>query len=129
VPGISKIPVLGKLFESKNVIHSNSELMVIITPEVVRPIPAGQQTPDLPFTPSFVKERESQPDVSHPGVDQTGPVPIHPPVESLPVELLRPKPNQSSAPPPAFQMIPIAPQEPPPPVNPGLAKSSPGGAN
>ena len=49
VPGIGSIPVLGKLFQSKAITRNNSELMVMITPEIVRPIPAGQKLPDMNF--------------------------------------------------------------------------------
>jgi pilus assembly protein CpaC len=37
-PGIASIPVLGKLFKSKNVNRSTSELLVLVTPEVVDPM-------------------------------------------------------------------------------------------
>lgn len=122
VPGIGKIPVLGKLFESKGVSRNNSELMVIITPEVVRPIPAGQELPSL--------NDESPSKVVHPGLDRTGPVPINPPVDSLPFETLRPKQEPSPNAGPMFQMIPVQPTtstQDPPPVNPGLPRPPGGG--
>jgi pilus assembly protein CpaC len=37
-PGISSIPVIGQLFRSKGVTHSKSELIVIVTPELVHPL-------------------------------------------------------------------------------------------
>lgn len=37
-PGISNVPVLGLLFRSKGITHSNTELIVIVTPEVVEPL-------------------------------------------------------------------------------------------
>ena len=37
-PGIASIPVLGALFKSKNLNHSTTELIVIVTPEVVDPM-------------------------------------------------------------------------------------------
>jgi pilus assembly protein CpaC len=37
-PGIASIPVLGKLFKSKSVNRSTSELLVLVTPEVVDPM-------------------------------------------------------------------------------------------
>jgi len=119
VPGISKIPVLGKLFESKNVSRSNSELLVIITPEVVRPIPAGEAVPDLKFPMSFLNPNEPKPQVSHPGLDKTGPVPVHPPTPSVPIEQLMPKKDISVPGIPAIQMVPMAPQE-QPATNPGF---------
>ena len=49
IPGIASIPVLGKLFQSRTMSRNNSELLVLITPELVRPIPAGQKAPELAF--------------------------------------------------------------------------------
>ena len=37
-PGIANIPILGELFKSKNTNHSISELIVIVTPEIVDPM-------------------------------------------------------------------------------------------
>lgn len=37
-PGISNVPILGQLFRSKGVTHSTSELIVIVTPEVINPL-------------------------------------------------------------------------------------------
>jgi pilus assembly protein CpaC len=49
VPGLGDIPVLGKLFQSKNFSKSKTELLVIVTPHVVRPL-----TPDqVPHGPNF----------------------------------------------------------------------------
>jgi pilus assembly protein CpaC len=132
VPGIGSIPVLGKLFQNKTVNRNNSELLVIITPEVVRPIPVGQTPPELKF-PKEMMPLNSNISMSNPGQDKTGPVPIKPPVDSLPVEQLIGKPG---APPPVgagqtFQMIPV-PAAPPALMNPnpGLAPTpagAPGG--
>jgi pilus assembly protein CpaC len=77
---------LGKLFQSKSVSRNHTELLVIITPEIVRPIPAGQPPPQLTFgvpqlSPGSVLLRQ-------PGIDQTGPVPVTPPSDSMPLELL-----------------------------------------
>jgi pilus assembly protein CpaC len=113
VPGISKIPVLGKLFESKTVNRSNSELLVIITPEVVRPIPAGEPVPDLKYPISFLNEGQPPARVSHPGLDKTGPVPVHPPTETIPIEQLLPKKEGAAQGLPTFQLVPPPPAEPP----------------
>jgi pilus assembly protein CpaC len=49
VPGIGDIPILGKLFQSKSLNKSKNELLVIVTPHVVRPL-----TPDqIPHGPTF----------------------------------------------------------------------------
>ncbi len=37
-PGIASVPILGALFRSKNINHSRSELVVIVTPEIVDPL-------------------------------------------------------------------------------------------
>jgi pilus assembly protein CpaC len=49
VPGIGDIPILGKLFQSKSLNKSKNELLVIVTPHVVRPL-----TPDqVPHGPNY----------------------------------------------------------------------------
>ncbi|MDR3700269.1 MAG: pilus assembly protein N-terminal domain-containing protein [Candidatus Sulfopaludibacter sp.] len=102
IPGIGDIPVLGKLFQSKSISRNNSELLVLITPEIVRPIPAGEQPPGLEFkTPFLPFLGPGEP--RQPGMQTTGPVPVHPPSESLPFEQLlqmqRPLPPGASTPP------------------------------
>ena len=47
VPGLASIPVLGKLFQSQARSRHNTELLVLITPEIVKPIPAGQPLPTI----------------------------------------------------------------------------------
>jgi pilus assembly protein CpaC len=37
-PGIASIPVLGQLFKSKSLNHSTSELIVMVTPEIIDPL-------------------------------------------------------------------------------------------
>ncbi|HTS28505.1 MAG TPA: pilus assembly protein N-terminal domain-containing protein [Bryobacteraceae bacterium] len=100
VPGISAIPVLGKLFQTKNQTKNNSELLVIITPEVVRPIPAGQPLPELNRPSPFLPTNTTNFALRQPGIDKTGPVPVKPPVDSLPYEMLVPKQGQNTVQPP-----------------------------
>jgi pilus assembly protein CpaC len=123
IPGISSIPVLGKLFQTKQTTRSNSELLVIITPELVRPIPAGGKVPDLQYPKPFL-ETEPGITVSQPGMDKTGSVPVKP-AESVPVELLKQNaaPGPGAMPMPSFQMVPMTPA-PAAPVNPGLAPAA-----
>jgi pilus assembly protein CpaC len=61
IPGIGDIPILGKLFQSKSLSKSKNELLVIVTPHIVRPLPAGE-SPHLPVFPQ-------------PFLDQTAPKP------------------------------------------------------
>jgi pilus assembly protein CpaC len=37
-PGFSSIPILGQLFKSRSVNHTNTDLVVIVTPEIVDPV-------------------------------------------------------------------------------------------
>jgi pilus assembly protein CpaC len=104
VPGISSIPVLGKLFQSRTVSREKGELLVIITPELVRPLPAGQAPPELTFpTPLLEEGLKAAP--RHPGMEQTGPVPVKPPVDTVPFERLVPKPGAPQGPTPATIQI------------------------
>ncbi len=54
VPFLGDIPILGKLFQSMTRTKNNTELLVIVTPEVVAPIPAGQELPVLNFPTKFL---------------------------------------------------------------------------
>jgi pilus assembly protein CpaC len=87
IPGLGDIPILGKLFQSKTITKSNSELMILITPEIVRPLPSTQPVPELKWTVPFMSNNSEFP-MRQPGLDSTGPMPVHPPVQSLPLEQL-----------------------------------------
>jgi len=87
IPFIGDIPILGKLFQSKSTSKTNTELIVIVTPELVRPIPAGRPVPALKFTKPFLKPNTGI-DLRTPGLDVTGPVPVKSPDEAIPVEKL-----------------------------------------
>jgi pilus assembly protein CpaC len=49
-PGVASIPILGALFKSKNVNHSTTELIVVVTPTVVDPL-TETTVPDQPVLP------------------------------------------------------------------------------
>ncbi len=51
MPGIGDIPILGQLFRSKNLNHSITELVVIVTPKIIDPL-KGQGLP-APSTPKM----------------------------------------------------------------------------
>jgi len=87
IPGLGDIPILGKLFQSKSMTKTNSELMIIITPELVRPLPAEQPVPELKWTVPFMTNNSPFP-MRQPGIDTTGPVPTHPPSPNIPIEEL-----------------------------------------
>ena len=87
IPGLGDIPVLGKLFQSRARSKNNSELMVVVTPELVRPIPAGQSAPEVKMPVPFMPEAAAEAPRT-PGMEATGPVPVRLPKEPMPVEEL-----------------------------------------
>jgi pilus assembly protein CpaC len=73
IPGLSNIPVLGKLFTSKNIARANSELIVIVTPELVAPIPRDQPMTDLVWPRTFLEGPGVATTAPRtPGTDKTG---------------------------------------------------------
>ncbi len=42
LPGLGRLPVLGKLFSSKEYLNNKSEVVVIVTPYIVQPVGPGQ---------------------------------------------------------------------------------------
>lgn len=56
IPGLGNIPILGYLFRSRQENRTKTELVVLVTPEVVEPLPAGRadetiQVPKPPMEP------------------------------------------------------------------------------
>jgi len=53
IPGLGDIPILKNLFRSRSMTKNNTELMVMVTPELVQPFEDGKAPPspkiDLPF--------------------------------------------------------------------------------
>jgi len=110
IPGLANIPLLGKLFQSRGLSKNNTELLVLVTPELVRPVPKGQPRPDLKMPIPFMKG--TRPDVPQsPGMDVTGPVPVKPAEESVPVEQLiqnmKALPSTSQQSQPQIQFVPM----------------------
>ena len=59
IPGIGDIPILGWLFKSKSINKTNSELVVIVTPQIVDPAGgkmAPAEVPKMPSTPLDPKQ-------------------------------------------------------------------------
>jgi pilus assembly protein CpaC len=53
LPGLTKIPVLGTLFRSRDFVRNETELVVIITPYLVKPVARNDLAkPDDNFTPA-----------------------------------------------------------------------------
>ena len=93
IPFISSVPILGKFFQSITRTRSNTELIVIVTPEIVQPIPAGAPLPKLNYPESFLPPNSDipmhTPDRSVP--DRATPsAPATMPVEKL-IESMRPE--------------------------------------
>ncbi len=55
MPGLANIPLLGKLFQSRLSNKSSSELLIMVTPELVSPIPAGAKRPEVTMPLPFVQ--------------------------------------------------------------------------
>jgi len=90
IPGLSSLPVFGKMFQSRSVLKNNSELLVIVTPEIVQPMDAGEKAPEIqmpmPFLGVNAEDKVRQPRSAHP----ERPVPP----ESVPIEVLEPPVTQ-----------------------------------
>lgn len=125
VPGLGDIPVLGKLFQSRSLSKTNSELLVMVTPELVRPIPAGAKRPDIEMPAPFLKGAPmSAP--ANPGPAVTGAPRAIPTYPSLPVEQLQttgqtPAPNSNTQP----QLMVVQPVQLTPAQVPGTAPTTP----
>jgi pilus assembly protein CpaC len=87
IPFIGDIPVLGKFFQSISKTRTNSELIVIVTPEIVSPIPAGAPVPEVKFPDQFLPSNSGIP-MTTPGANVTGAKPLPVPPATIPVEQL-----------------------------------------
>lgn len=54
IPGLGDIPILGQIFRSKAENKTKTELIVLVSPEIANPIPAGSPLPDLGFPKTFL---------------------------------------------------------------------------
>ena len=93
IPFLGDIPVLGKFFQSMTRTKNNTELIVIVTPEIVAPIPAGQPVPSLHFPEQFLPPNSDvpmhQPDAKT-AENTLQPAPTVIPVEKL-LDSMRPE--------------------------------------
>jgi pilus assembly protein CpaC len=87
IPFIGDIPILGKFFQSISKTRNNTELMVIVTPEIVGPIPVGQPVPALKYPDKFLPPNSGIP-MTTPGPDVTGLKAPPPSPPTMPVEQL-----------------------------------------
>ena len=54
IPGLSSLPILGNLFKSKSVSKSDTELVVIVTPEITMPLEASDPKPGVSMPRPFL---------------------------------------------------------------------------
>jgi len=97
IPFIGDVPILGKLFQSIQRTKNNNELIVIVTPEVVAPIPAGQPLPTPNYPQPFMAPNSNipmhNPDTPAPA---SVPAPTTMPVEKL-IESMKPEAQLSDS--------------------------------
>jgi pilus assembly protein CpaC len=72
VPGLGDVPLLGKLFRSRQLNKSNTELLIVVTPEIVKPIPAGKAVPEIKMPAKFLDPNTKGP-IRTPPLAVTGP--------------------------------------------------------
>ena len=87
MPGLGDIPFLGRLFRSRSVEKTHSELLVIVTPEVVRPMEPGTPQPEIEFPTEFLTGGATVMPRT-PATEITG-KPARPARPPVPVEVLR----------------------------------------
>jgi pilus assembly protein CpaC len=88
IPGFANIPILGKLFQSRSLTKSNTELFVMVTPELVAPVPEGVKAAEVKMPHPFMQGTAAAAP-QQPGPNVTGPVPPLSTVDSLPIEELK----------------------------------------
>jgi pilus assembly protein CpaC len=87
IPFIGDIPVLGRFFQSISKVKTNTELLVIVTPEIVSPIPAGAPLPEIDYPVAFLPPNSKSP-MMNPGPSETGAAPPPAPPATITVEQL-----------------------------------------
>jgi pilus assembly protein CpaC len=93
IPFLGDIPIIGKLFQSEQRTKNDSELIVIVTPEIVSPFAANATLPTpnypVPFIPPNSNIAMHQPDAKTPE-NTLPPKPASIPVETL-VDSMKPE--------------------------------------
>ncbi len=87
IPFLGDIPILGKFFQSVNVSKTDTELIVIVTPEIVQPIPVGAPLPQVKTTDKFLSS-DSTVLTNAQNAESAGAKPATPPPATMPVEKL-----------------------------------------
>ena len=71
LPGIGNVPILGSLFRSRDVKTSRSELVMLVSPEIARPLEPGEKAP-LPYFPRDFLVRVDPTDPGKPAAVSSG---------------------------------------------------------
>ena len=87
IPVLGDIPLLGKLFQSRSRRRQNTELLILITPELVHAIPVGAPLPGLNYPAEFLPPNPGSV-TRTPPVAVTGTGAIPGPVKTIPLETL-----------------------------------------
>lgn len=87
IPFIGDVPILGKLFQSKSENRTNTELIVMVTPELVNPIAAGSPVPELKYPAKFLPPNSNVPMHNPDAKTADNTFPSAPP--TIPVETLK----------------------------------------
>ncbi len=93
IPFIGDIPILGKFFQSMDRTKSNTELVVIVTPEIVAPLAPGQPGPQLKYPVPFLPANSNVPMQNPDAKTAANTLPTPPseiPVETL-IESMKPE--------------------------------------
>ncbi len=101
MPGLASIPLLGKLFQSHSASKSSSELLVMVTPELVYPIPVGAKVPELNYPAKFLKDAPMTAP-QNPSATGTESVPLLPKRDVVPIEDLLTSPEGVTSPAPTL---------------------------
>ncbi len=94
IPFLGDIPILGKFFQSMTKSKTNTELIVLVTAELVAPIQAGAPTPELKFPTKFLPPNSGIP-MNTPDAktaeNTPAPAPAAIPIEKL-IDSMKPEP-------------------------------------
>jgi pilus assembly protein CpaC len=95
IPFLGDIPILGKFFQSMSKNKTNTELIVLVTPELVAPIQAGEPLPELKFPSKFLPPNSGIP-MNTPDAktaeNTPAPAPAAIPIEKL-LDSMKPEPT------------------------------------
>ncbi len=86
IPFLGDIPIIGKLFQSESKTKNDTELIVIVTPEIVSPFTAGTPLPAPNYPDKFMPPNSNIP--MHQPDEKTAENTLPPPPASIPVEKL-----------------------------------------